>query len=228
MVGNVELDRGLADAKGGMSGGMSGIAMHLGQRPSQRFSAAEPAVIVGDASSAALAAGIAERRAWCLEQAGGGRSVAAMQPSLHWRGRIWPLFAIDGWERAATPWWDEAWKHEAWKHEAWKDDAWKQQVPRAATRAQDAHAPASIRGSDRAAAIARLSGRLHARIQIGTGLWLLARFPDRIAPSGIEVPLVQAADFAPACRGQHVDPWRDRCVQAFRSGLAISVLGAWG
>jgi hypothetical protein len=208
-AGVLELDRDPMDA----IDDACGVAMHLGQRPSQRFAAAESAVIVGDASSAALAASIAERSAWCFEPAHGRWPVAAMQPSLHWRGRIWPLFAIDGWERAATPWWDAA---------------WEQDVPDPRGCAQGVHAEVSTHGGDRAAAIARLSGRLHARLQIGSGLWLLARFPDRIAPSGVEGHLVHAAGVEPASRMQHVDQWRDRCGQAFRAGLAISVLGAWG
>jgi hypothetical protein len=96
----------------------------------------------------------------------------------------------------------------------------------------------------RAASIARLSGRLHARIQVGSGLWLFARFPDRIASRqqspdavGLEEVLCEerrtGADAAVehamrAMVSRHEDPWCARCERAFHIGLAVSILGAWG
>jgi hypothetical protein len=132
---------------------------------------------------------------------------------LRWRGRMWPLSAIDGWERTADRWWDRAWEPEA---------------PDASELQQGERESMSVQGIGRAAAIARLSGRLHARVQIGTGLWLLARFPDRIIPQGNEGRLAQFADDGAVVLGSSPDPWRDRCERAFQAGLGVSILGAWG
>ena len=155
------------------------LAVHLGRRPSQLFMAEEIATIVGGGMSSTLAACIAERRAWCAQTRNDRQPTAASTPVLRWRGRIWALCAIDGWERAAGRWWEQ------------QPD---QQTVRGSDRSRDPESAlvdrpdpakgegAVARSMGRAAVIARLSGRLYARVQIGTGLWLFARFPDRIAP----------------------------------------------
>lgn len=239
-IGRERVHRMLEGTIDDLGDGPEGGAVHLGQRPSQRFVFHEPAVIVGGRSSAALAACIAERRSWCAEPSTSCQSSETMAPMLQWRGRLWPLLAIDGWERIGGRWWDGASDPEA-SNEG--------EFP----QGESVAAPARVIG--RAAAIARLSGRLHARLQIGTGLWLFARFPDRIAPpvshSGVcdqvvpEPPAQDASDGGLCCAElvashRHRDQlndrwndlwndrWNDRCEHAFEAGLAIVILGAWG
>lgn len=212
-------DMQVGDVSKHAADGSGGVAVHLGQRPSQWFAAEEQAVILGGSSSGALAATIAERRVWCFDSAHVRQPAPAMTsmlrwaPMLRWRGRMWPLSAIDGWERTADRWWDRAWEPEA---------------PDASELQEGECESMSVQGIGRAAAIARLSGRLHARVQIGTGLWLLARFPDRIIPQGAEGRLAQVADDGAVVLGSSPDPWRDRCERAFQAGLGVSILGAWG
>jgi hypothetical protein len=128
--------------------------------------------------------------------------------------------------------------------------------------------------------IALLSGRLHARLRVGSGLWLFARFPERIGASqpvsrldGQVIGASRSADLRPGqrlisrsassaktpeeacseadadtcsdpCPHARNDSWNDswneswneswndswnvRCEGAFRIGLPILVLGAWG
>ena len=153
------------------------LAVHLGRRPSQSFASDEMAFILGGDACADLASCIARRQAWCVSAALDHRFPPRHAPVLQWRGRPWPLLAIDAWERIASPWWDSP-------GTARVDSEREPAVCTAvsANPQQISATSAGCRENGRAASIARLSGRLHARIQIGSGLWLFARFPDRIAP----------------------------------------------
>jgi hypothetical protein len=155
---------------------------------------------------------------------------------LHWRGRIWPLSAIDGWERVASPWWDGV--HAARSTLFGRGvAAVEAALPEA--RMEERAPPSSV-----ATSIACLSGRLHARIRIGRGFWLFVRWPDRLAlprmePEGLDAlralvdvihpgPIAMSSIVSSSIVSDPVDPWHLRCAQAFRVGLSISVLGAWG
>jgi hypothetical protein len=206
----------------GPFGRSASCAVHLGRRPSQYFASEETATIVGGESSAELAACIAQRRAWCADAWRGHQGCMIGVPSLHWRGRPWPLSGIDGWERTASRWWEPA---------EWAESS---------RSGHDRHGERSAleeQVASRAATIARLSGRLHARVQMGTGLWLFARFPDRIAPTRPDasariesavVPDPHESSLRSSPRSSLRDQWLDRCERAFDAGLVISILGAWG
>ena len=211
-------------------GRSASCAVHLGRRPSQYFASEETATIVGGESSAELSACIAQRRAWCAGTVCGQRGCMAVVPSLHWRGRLWALSGIDGWERAASRWWESI------------------EVAESSQPEHGCHGERSAldeQVASRAATIARLSGRLHARVQIGTGLWLFARFPDRIAPTRSDAgariestivpdPYESSPRSSPrssphsSLHSSLGDQWLDRCERAFDAGLVISILGAWG
>lgn len=197
-------------------------------------------MILGGAASVELAASIAERRAWWMRPAHGGRFCVAEPPVLRWRDRAWPLRAIDGWERVATPWWDRA-------HDVAPAELYSLQLDCCGQPSEIQMGGADVTGS--AAEIARLSGRLYARLQIGSGLWIFVRFPERIA-STREVSarvestrpiseavreVVVAAEPDRSYREERCshdpcshDLWIVRCRKAFDIGLPISILGAWG
>jgi hypothetical protein len=79
-----------------------GMSTH---RPHLRFTQAEPAFIMGGSSSDPIARAIATRTALAIPHA--DRASAAGDATLEWRGRAWPLRAIDGWERNGSEWWSD-------------------------------------------------------------------------------------------------------------------------
>ena len=244
---------------------MANRAIHAGRRPSQFFRTEEPASVVGNGFSHALASCIAERRSWYAPSPCTPSS-ATIWPSLHWRGREWPVSAIDGWERIAARWWDIP--------ATCRSDSvcWQPPPCDSATGEAKAHG--------QAATIALLSGRLHARLRVGSGLWIFVRLPERIGASPPVSRLhAQATDTSESAEsrpeqllssrgsscanvpeeargdtGAHAganpwpnsgagsgagsradssadsraDSWSARCEGAFRIGLPILVLGAWG
>lgn len=160
----------------------------LGRRPTQCFASEEHGLIEGHHASDLLAASIARRTAWVHEASGDPSRHDVAGPIVSWRGCSWALSAIDGWERCAAPWWEG--------------------------RNGSGHGGRGRPCDGSASVVAHLSGRLHARIRIGSGLWLFVRFPESFAPL--------------ACESDQLDPWLVRCVASFQAGLPVSVLGAWG
>ena len=182
--------RGNRTAHAGMPLGRDATPMgaFLGRRPTQCFVSEEHGLIEGHHASDLLAASIAWRTAWLHEAPDDPPNSDVAGPILSWRGRRWALSAIDGWERCAAPWW-----------EGGNGSDHGGRVRSCATAAS---------------AVGHLSGRLHARIRIGSGLWLFVRFPESFAPLAHE--------------SDQIDPWLARCVASFQAGLPVAVLGAWG
>ena len=206
-------------------GGADGV-VHLGQRPSQYFRSEEPAILVGGGAGLELAACMAERRAWRTYPTT-PRTVIRPAPVVDWRGQIWSLSAIDGWERVAPRWWEPSAETgpldavDTTDHPRPRDPAGRDALlPLHADDRASPDAPPPMRMDP----ISHLSGRLHARIQIGSGLWLYVRFPSRLAFPESPVD-VSGHD---GTRPEAIDPWCVRCGRACSAGIRISVLGAWG
>lgn len=110
-------------------------------------------------------------------------------PALMWRGCRWHLHAIDGWERVADHWW-------------------------ASERAPPASSSATSAVSQRHDG----SGRVYARLQIGSGLWVRVRWPESLhSPAQHRL--------WPAFRS--MDAWLNDAVEALSAGVEVEVCGIW-
>lgn len=123
----------------------------------------------------------------------------AGHPCCEWRGGTWRLQTIDGWERVAAPWWSTA----------------QSMGPSTGQSTGQSHD-------------AQHAGRVHARIEIGDGLWLFVRWPTCMArassersPSLLSAHRKRTAEFDP------IEHWLDGGAAALRHGVVLDVLGAW-